>query len=226
ESFVEWDIHYYPDGETNLEDDQVEVGIWLYPEEFDEDSVYEQDLERAEELFREAGVWEEGFELSILVEDNPVFEPVGLILKDSMEALNPNFRVNILSVSETQFDEAHAQTPFEYAAWIKNADPFLDPGQYLSTYQAPDGEWGERMGYRNGYEDPDAIQEMIDEAATETNIDTREQMYVELVETLHGDPMWIYPAQEGNVQAYNCDIDGFTYNPLWKTLRYKYYSKP
>lgn len=44
ESFVEWDIHYYPDGETNLEDDQVEVGIWLYPEEFDEDSVYEQDL--------------------------------------------------------------------------------------------------------------------------------------------------------------------------------------
>lgn len=187
--------------------------------------VYEQDLGRAEELFREAGVWDEGFELSILVEDNPVFEPVGLILKDNMEALNSNFHINILSVSETQFDEAHSQTPFQYAAWIKNADPFVDPGHYLSTYQAPDGEWGERMGYRNGYEDPDAIQAMINAAATETDADQREQMYIELVEVLHEDPMWIYPAQEGNVQAYNCDVDGFTYNPLWKTLRYKYYSK-
>lgn len=187
---------------------------------------YEQDLELAEQLFRQAGVWDEGFELSVLVEENPVFEPVGLILKDNIEALNPNFRINVLSVSESQFDEAHSQTPFEYAAWIKNADPFLDPGQYLSTYQAPDGEWGERMGYRNGYQNADEIQQMIDDAARETNADVREQMYIQLVEVLHEDPMWIYPAQEGNVQAFACDIDGFAYNPLWKTLRYKYYTKP
>ncbi|MPZ62757.1 MAG: hypothetical protein GEU93_15970 [Propionibacteriales bacterium] len=198
-------------------------GILGYTEDI---PVYEQNLERAEELFRSAGVWDEGFELSIIVEENPVFEPVGLILKDNIEALNPNFRINILAVSETQFDEAHAQSPFQYAAWIKNADPFLDPSQYLSTYQAPDGEWGERLGYRNGYENPDAIQEMIDAAATETDADEREQMYIELMEVLHEDPMWIYAAQEGNVQAYNCDLEGFTYNPLWKTLRYKYYSKP
>src|SRR5918996_743416 len=37
--------------------------------------VYEQDLERAEELLREAGWWDEGFTVSILVEDNPAFEP-------------------------------------------------------------------------------------------------------------------------------------------------------
>jgi peptide/nickel transport system substrate-binding protein len=198
-------------------------GILGYTEDM---PVYEQDLEEAERLFREAGVWDEGFTLSVLVESNPVFEPVGLILKDNIEAMNPNFRINVLSVSESQFDEAHGQTPFEYAAWIKNADPFLDPGQYISTYQAPDGEWGARMGYRNGYEDPDGLQEMIDAAATETDADEREQMYIELVELLHEDPMWIYPAQEGNVQAYNCDVEGFTYNPLWKTLRYRYYAKP
>ncbi|MBS3941323.1 MAG: ABC transporter substrate-binding protein [Actinobacteria bacterium] len=187
--------------------------------------VYEQDLGRAEELFRDTGYWDEGFTVSVLVEANPVFEPVGLILKDALEAMNPNFRVNVLTVSESQFDEAHATVPFEYAAWIKNADPFQDPAFYIGTYQAPYGEWGETMGFHLGYDDPDGIQEMIDAAATETDIAERERMYIELVEILHEDPMWIYPAQEGNVQAYRCNVEGFTYNPLWKTLRYRFYDK-
>jgi len=33
-SNVSWDIHYYPNG-TEIADDQVEVGIWLYPEDYE-----------------------------------------------------------------------------------------------------------------------------------------------------------------------------------------------
>jgi hypothetical protein len=44
-SSVAWTIHYYPDGETNVADDQVEVGLWLYPENYDKNSVYKQDLQ-------------------------------------------------------------------------------------------------------------------------------------------------------------------------------------
>ncbi|MEX2583277.1 MAG: cytochrome c [Gemmatimonadota bacterium] len=43
-SFVSWDIHYYPDGTTRIEDDQVEAGLWLYPEEFDQSKLYPQTL--------------------------------------------------------------------------------------------------------------------------------------------------------------------------------------
>ena len=38
--------------------------------------------------------------------------------------------------------------------WIKNADPFADPHQFMMTYFHPDGEWGETLGFRNGYEGP------------------------------------------------------------------------
>ncbi len=186
---------------------------------------YEQDLGRAEELLTEAGYWEDGFELSILVEANPVFEPIGLILKDNLEALNPNFRVNVLTVSESQFDQAHGEVPFQYAAWIKNADPFLDPAFYIETYQAPYGDWGEVMGFANGYEDPEGLQERIDAAARETDAEVRQGLYEDLVVELHESPMWIYPAQEGNVQAYRCNVEGFEYNPLWKTLRWRFYDK-
>ena len=40
-SMVAWDIHYYPMGEA-VQGDQVEVGVWLYPEEYV--ARYEQDL--------------------------------------------------------------------------------------------------------------------------------------------------------------------------------------
>lgn len=187
--------------------------------------IYSQDLERAEELFREAGVWDEGFTVSVLVEDNPAFEPIGLILRDSLAQLNPDFQVNVLTVSESQFDEAHATVPFEYAMWIKNADPFVDPHPYMDVYWNPDGDWGERLGFRNGYENPDQIAELIEQGRTATNIPEREQVYGELLELLYEDPMWIYPAQESNVQATRCSVDGFVYNPLWKTLRWRFYDK-
>ena len=187
--------------------------------------VYQQDLERAEELFRETGWWDEGFTVSVLVEDNPAFEPIGLILKDSLEALNPRFRVNVLTVSESQFDEAHGASPFEFAMWIKNADPFVDPHFYMQTYMHPEGEWGERLGFANGYENPDQIASLIDEGLRTTDFEEREQIYGELLRLLYEDPMWIYPAQEANVQAVRSWVDGFVYNPLWKTLRWAYYDK-
>ncbi|MPZ87662.1 MAG: hypothetical protein GEU81_06210 [Nitriliruptorales bacterium] len=187
--------------------------------------IYTQDLERAEELFREAGWWDEGFTVSVLVEDNPGFEPIGLILQDSLAELNPNFRVAVLQVSESQFDEAHSTVPFEYAMWIKNADPFVDPHPYMEVYWHPEGDWGQRLGYANGYEDPGQIADLIDEAKVSTDIDEREERYGELLELLYEDPMWIYPAQETNVQATRCWVDGFAYNPLWKTLRWRFYDK-
>jgi mono/diheme cytochrome c family protein len=42
-SVVSWDIHYYPNGEDVVAS-QIEVGLWLYPEDFDKDSLYRQTL--------------------------------------------------------------------------------------------------------------------------------------------------------------------------------------
>jgi hypothetical protein len=40
---VQWDIHYYPAGEEVI-NDQVEIGIWLYPEDFKPETLYSQTL--------------------------------------------------------------------------------------------------------------------------------------------------------------------------------------
>jgi peptide/nickel transport system substrate-binding protein len=205
-----------------------EPGTYLPPDMLGSDPdapKYSQDLDRAEQLLRESGWWDRGFTVSVLVEtNNPTFEAVGLILKDSLEGLNPEFRVNILTVPEARFDEAHSTVPFEYAMWIKNADLFTDPHQMMMTYFHPDGEWGETLGFSNGYQNPDEIATLIEQAGASTDIEEREALYSDLLTVLHEDPMWLWAADERNVQIHQCWVD-FEYNPLWITPLWRHMNK-
>ncbi|NNC39084.1 MAG: ABC transporter substrate-binding protein [Acidimicrobiia bacterium] len=181
-----------------------------------------QDLAKAEELFRAAGVWDEGFTVSVITEEANLFEIAALVLKDSIEALNPNFTIRVLAVAEAQFDDAHASDPVPYAMWVKNADPFADPDAYLQAYAHPDGEWGVVHGYRNGYQDPDRIAELIDDAAQELDADRRAELYAEVQRLLYEDPMWLITAQEGIANAHRDWVDGFILNPLWPRPNVKF----
>jgi peptide/nickel transport system substrate-binding protein len=189
--------------------------------------TYQQDFEQAEALFRETGWWDEGFTLTVLAEEGGIFEVAGLVMRDSMAALNPAFDIRVLAVVEAQFDSAHAEDPFQYAAWIKNADPFADPAALFSAYIHPDGEWGSVHGFRNGYQDPDLIASLVDEAAVELDTDRRVEIYQELAELLFNDPMWIIPGNERALMAHRSWVQNFDMNPLWPrpSLKFVYFDK-
>ena len=204
--------HYFPQGVLGYSEDMP---------------VYEQDLVRAEELFRESGWWDRGFTISVITEEANLFEVAALVLKDSLEGLNENFEVRVLAVAEAQFDEAHAQDPLEYAMWVKNADPYADPHAFLRDYAHPEGPWGEVHGFANGYEDPDQIASMIDEAAITTDPDERVQIYSELADILYEDPMWIIAGNETALNAHREWLQGFVMNPLWPrpSLKFALFNK-
>lgn len=180
------------------------------------------DPARAEELFREAGVWDEGFTVSVITEGANLFEIAALVLKDSIERLNPNFEIRVLAIAESQFDEAHASDPVPYAMWVKNADPFADPHAYMQAYAHPDGEWGQIHGFRQGYRNPDQIAELIDAARVELDEPTRAGMYAELQRLLYDDPMWIIAAQEGVANAHRTWVQNFSINTLWPRPNMKF----
>ncbi len=180
--------------------------------------VYDtQDLARAEELFREAGVWDTGFSISVVTEEANLFEVAALVLKDSIDELgNPNFNITVASVAEAVFDEAHASDPVPYAMWVKNADPFADPHAYVDAYTHPDGEWGVIHGFRDAYGDnADEVARLIDSAKVELDPVARAALYAELQRLLFEEPMWIIAAQEGVVSARRDWVTGFVSNPLW-----------
>ena len=186
-----------------------------------------QDAAEAERLFREAGYWDKGFTVSVITEEGNLFALMCLVLKDSIERLNPNFRINVLAVAESVFDDAHASNPLEYAMWAKNADPAADPNFYLNAYAHPDGEWGVTHGFANGYRDADKIAGLIDGAAVELDPAKRTAMYAELQRELYNDPMWIIGAQEGIVMGHRSWLKGFAMQPLWPrpSLKFSLFDK-
>ncbi|MDP4972503.1 MAG: ABC transporter substrate-binding protein, partial [Pontimonas sp.] len=73
----------------------VPQGVFGYDESA---PVYEYDLEKAAELMEQTPYWEQGFTVSVLVQaGEPEFEGVALLMKDGIEKLNPNFRVNVVN---------------------------------------------------------------------------------------------------------------------------------
>lgn len=178
--------------------------------------VYDkQDLAKAEQLFREAGYWDEGFTVSLITEEANLFAAAGLVLKDSLAKLNPKFVVNVVAVAEAVFDEAHASNPVPYAMWAKNADPAADPHAYLMAYQHPDGEWGRVHGMAKGYRNPAKVAELIDQGGVELDPEKRAAIYAELQRILFDDPMWLIAAQEGAAMGYREWVKNFAMQPLW-----------
>lgn len=189
--------------------------------------VFERDLEAAEAAFTEAGYWDEGFTMTVVAEEGGIFEIAGLVLADSMAELNPAFQIQVLAVVEAQFDSAHAEDPFQYAAWIKNADPFGDPAALFSAYIHPDGDWGTVHGFDRAYADPDQIASLIDEAAVELDTDRRVEIYQELTQLLYDDPVWLIPGNERALMAHRSWIENFEMNPLWPrpSIKFAYFDK-
>ncbi|MPZ52612.1 MAG: hypothetical protein GEU79_07750 [Acidimicrobiia bacterium] len=189
--------------------------------------TYQRDLAAAEEAFREAGYWDEGFTMTVLAEEGGIFEVAALVLADSMNELNPAFQIQVLAVVEAQFDSAHAEDPFAYAAWIKNSDPFADPAALMSAYIHPDGDWGTVHGFDQAYADSDQIASLVDEAAVELDTDRRIEIYQELAQLLYDDPVWLIPGNERALMAHRTWIQNFDMNPLWPrpSIKFVYFDK-
>jgi len=216
-------INSFLDGYGARYTSYIPQGVFGYDETA---PVYNYDPAKAAELLQQTEYWDKGFTVSILVQaGEPEFEGVALLMKDGIEKLNPNFRVNVVNQAETQFDENLGADPVPYALWVKNADPGADPHQFFDPLQHPDGDWGSKHGMRDAYEDPDRIAELIDSGKATINPEERKAIYAELQRLLQEDPMWVYAAQEGLAYPYRSWLKGFVVNPLWRGPHYEYYSK-
>jgi peptide/nickel transport system substrate-binding protein len=189
--------------------------------------IYEYDLERAEELFKEAGWWDRGFTVSVIAEEDSGFESQALILKDGIESLNPKFRVQVLALPEARFDEMMATQPIPAALWSWTTPEFRDPHAYFMDSVHPNGRWGELAGLPLGFSNPDELARMIEEANQELDPAAREELYAELQQVVYEEAPSIFPAQEAAVLAYREWLNGVVVNPMWPrpALRWSLYGK-
>ncbi|HSL26856.1 MAG TPA: ABC transporter substrate-binding protein [Acidimicrobiia bacterium] len=178
--------------------------------------IYETDPARAEELFREAGYWDEGFTISIASDQtHEGFTGAALTLKDSIEALNPNFHVNVMAVPEAQFDEILATDPLPVAMWSYTSSQYSTPDAYLFDSALSDGRYGAVNSFVDGYSDAAAIDALINSARTTLDEEERLSILSEIQNVLFEEAMWIMPANEGAPSAHGEWVKGHVENPMW-----------
>jgi peptide/nickel transport system substrate-binding protein len=195
-------------------------GSFLLPVEMygydPEAPIYETDPAKAEELFREAGYWDEGFTISVMSDQtHEGFTGAALTLKDSIEALNPNFHVNVMAVPEAQFDEALATDPLPMAMWSYTSSQYSTPDAYLFDSAVSDGRYGSVNSFVDGYSDPEAIDALITSARTTLDEEERLEILSEIQHVLYEEAMWIMPANEGAPSASGDWVTGHIENPMW-----------
>ena len=178
--------------------------------------IYETDPAMAEQLFTEAGYWEEGFTVSIYSDQtHEGFTGAALTLKDSIEALNPNFHVNVLAVPEAQFDEILATDPLPTGMWSYTSSQYSTPDAYLFDSALSDGRYGAVNSFVDGYTDAAAVDELINSARTALDEQTRLDILSEIQTALYEEAMWIMPANEGAPTARGDWVTGHVENPMW-----------
>jgi peptide/nickel transport system substrate-binding protein len=178
--------------------------------------IYETDPAEAERLFREAGYWDEGFTISIISDQtHEGFTGAANVLKDSIEALNPNFHVNVLAVPEAQFDEVLVTDPLPIAMWSYTSSQYPAPDAYFFDSALSDGRYGAVNSFADGYSDPEAIDALINSARTTLDPDERLEILHEIQSVLYEEAMWIMPANEGAPSAIGNWVTGHIENPMW-----------
>jgi len=195
-------------------------GSFVLPAEmygFDPDApVYPTDPAMAEQLFTEAGYWEDGFTITIASDQtHEGFTGAALTLKDSIEALNPNFHINVNAIPEAQFDEILATDPIPVAMWSYTSSQYSTPDAYLFDSAVSDGRYGAVNSFVDGYSDPEAIDTLITSARTQLDADARLDILSEIQNVLYEEAMWIMPANEGAPSARGEWVTGHIENPMW-----------
>ncbi|MBI4063922.1 MAG: ABC transporter substrate-binding protein [Elusimicrobia bacterium] len=117
---------------------------------------FEQNIKKAEELFQKdwhSGLWHDGFTLSVAYSaDNATRQAAAEIFKESMEKLNPKFKIKIHPLPSPEFYEAleARKLPIFIAGY---AADYPDARSYVSGLVHSQGYFPRFQGYANAKAD-------------------------------------------------------------------------
>ncbi len=187
-------------------------------------TTYDLDPEKAEEHCRAAhggAVWENGFEFTATYNAGNTTRQAALeIIKDNIEALNANFRMNIRSLAWPEFLN-HTDRGFGTVFALGWAPSYADADYMARPFYHETGFYAGRTNFG----DPE-LSRLIDAASATTDEEERAEYYrqvgalgAELV------PFFAYPSPKVFIVS-RANVEGIYFNPmyaapthtLWKDL--------
>ncbi len=180
---------------------------------YGEDMAFVRDLDMARQLLAEAG-YENGFDITL---SYPVLTFQGVNMETNAQKIQADLAevgINVtLNPGELQVSlEEYRNGDQGFGYWFWGPD-FLDPIDVLSFL--PGGKVG---GERANWTDENAEQAILDlrdQAAVESNPDARVELFGQIQDYLRESGPWV-PFLQPNVQtAFQSDLQGYVWHPQW-----------
>ncbi|MFB6130482.1 MAG: ABC transporter substrate-binding protein, partial [Salinigranum sp.] len=182
---------------------------------------FQHNPSKAEDLFKQAGVWQDGFRLTTYNQRVAGFRVLNLMMKDALESLNDRISINVVqepaSVATERFTRDPPGMPLSYRGYLPQGP---DPDAYYRPIMHPDGAIAGRTKAVQYIDD--RIPKFIDEGAQAGSTQGRESAYHRLQRLCFQDPAVIPIGTEEKMLAHlDCEEPGF--NPAWSGRHFKYY---
>ena len=191
-----------------------------------EDPLYSYDMAKCEEEFKAAfdgAVWENGFYIQIAYnQGNDNRQALAEILKAGVEAVNPAFNVQVISMPWPVILNTRRQQklPVYIGGWLED---FHDPHNWVQPFLHSQGAYGRVVNIAES--NPELAAEfdaMINEAASLTTVEERRPIYEALQLKAQEEAVMIFGYQETQRYHYQRWIDGWYFNAALSSPQYAY----
>ena len=169
----------------------------------------------AEQHFRNAGVWDDGFTITAYYNlGNDVRLNALLLLENALEEMNSNFDVEVQGLEwPTYLDKLRAhELPLFFLGW---APDYADPHNYAHPFLHSEGHFAHYLGF--AYDD---IDNLIMNAASESDTSAREDLYFDLADLEHDKALYIWSSQSIGYKIWRDWVNGWYHNMMHGTLFY------
>ena len=181
---------------------------------------YNLDLEQAEYYFKEAGVWDTGFTLTVYYNSGNTARENGLLmLENNIESLNAEFDLVVQGLEWPDYLDKFIQSemPLFFLGW---APDYADPHDYVQPFLHSNGHFPYYLSYQN-----DELDQLIMDAARETDDATRIQLYADIIDLEHEEAIYIWTHQGITFHVERDWVDGWYSNPMYGGTYYYSLSK-
>ena len=181
---------------------------------------YTYNLNLAEQHFRDAGVWDTGFSLTVYYNlGNTAREDGLLMLQNELEDLNPGFSLTVQGLEWPDYLDKYRQSelPLFFLGW---APDFADPDDYAFPFLHSEGHYPYYLSYYNG-----EIDDLIEQAGSESDPDDRENLYHQITELEHEECVFIWTHQATTFHVEREWVNGYYSNPMYSGFYYYVLSK-
>ena len=176
---------------------------------------YSYNPSMAQSHFEAAGVWDDGFTITAYYNlGNDVRLNALLLLENALEEMNPKFNVEVQGLEwPTYLDKLRAnELPLFFLGW---APDYADPHNYAHPFLHGEGHFAHYLGFQ--YDD---IDELIMEAASESDESIRQSLYYDLADLEHDKALYIWSSQSIGYKIWREWVNGWYHNMMHGTLFY------